>query len=108
MRRLLYSLALGPHPQRELTLTPRLGSTCPRLGVAAGASLAAGPPPALVVRSKGSYGEPRRTATGAKAAPPPRPNADASPQLPKLPASGYQLPVATSKTPNMNFEARSW
>src|SRR6185436_11860633 len=33
----LYSLALGPHPQRELTLTPRLGFACPRLGVAAGA-----------------------------------------------------------------------
>src|SRR3989442_1631270 len=31
------SLALGPHPQRELTLTPRRGFPCPRLGVAAGA-----------------------------------------------------------------------
>jgi hypothetical protein len=32
-----FSMALGPHPQRELTLTPRLGFACPRLGVAAGA-----------------------------------------------------------------------
>ena len=31
------SLALGPHPQRELTPMPRLGSPCPRLGMAAGA-----------------------------------------------------------------------
>src|SRR3989449_1277513 len=28
----LFSLALGPHPQRELTLTPRLGFPRPRLG----------------------------------------------------------------------------
>src|SRR2546428_11355939 len=42
---LLFSLALGPHPQRDLSLTPRLGFTGPRLGVAAGAfSLALGPP----------------------------------------------------------------
>src|SRR3989475_6345799 len=27
-----FSLALGPHPQRELTLTPRLGFPRPRLG----------------------------------------------------------------------------
>ena len=27
----------GPHPQRELTLMPRLGFACPRLGIAAGA-----------------------------------------------------------------------
>src|SRR5437867_9440990 len=33
-----YSLALGPHPQRELTLMPRLGFPCPRFGMAAGAS----------------------------------------------------------------------
>src|SRR6266508_4210216 len=33
-----YSLALGPHPQRELTPMPRLGFACPRLGMAAGAS----------------------------------------------------------------------
>src|SRR5436189_4342852 len=31
------SLALGPHPQRELTLMPRLGSAWPRLSMAAGA-----------------------------------------------------------------------
>src|SRR6187402_339850 len=31
------SLAPGPHPRRELTLTPRLGFPCPRLDVAAGA-----------------------------------------------------------------------
>ena len=30
-------LALGPHPQRELTLTPSRGFACPRLRVAAGA-----------------------------------------------------------------------
>ena len=35
----LFSLALGPHPQRVLTLMPRLGSkTVPRLGMAAGAA----------------------------------------------------------------------
>ena len=33
------SPALGPHPQRELTPIPRLGSACPRLGMAAGANL---------------------------------------------------------------------
>src|SRR5204863_232546 len=39
-------LALGPHPQRELTLTPSRGFTCSRLGVAAGAlPLALGPHP---------------------------------------------------------------
>ena len=32
-----FSLAPGPHPRRELTLTPRLGFAWPRLGVAAGA-----------------------------------------------------------------------
>src|SRR5258708_28438346 len=32
------ALAPGPHPRRELTLTPRLGAVRPRLGVAAGAS----------------------------------------------------------------------
>jgi hypothetical protein len=30
-------MALGPHPQRELSLMPRLGFACPRLGIAAGA-----------------------------------------------------------------------
>src|SRR2546422_249517 len=45
-RLIFFALALGPHPQRELTLTPRLGSPCPRLGVAAGAfALALGPHP---------------------------------------------------------------
>ena len=40
------ALALGPHPQRELTLIPRLGFPCPRLGMAAGAlALALGPHP---------------------------------------------------------------
>src|SRR4029450_8116307 len=34
------SLALGPHPQRELTPPPRLRFPCPRLGVAAGAHAA--------------------------------------------------------------------
>ncbi len=33
-----FPLAAGPHPRRELTLMPRLGFTCPRLGMAAGAS----------------------------------------------------------------------
>jgi MFS transporter, FSR family, fosmidomycin resistance protein len=32
-----FPLALGPHPQRELTQTPRRGYPCPRRGVAAGA-----------------------------------------------------------------------
>jgi hypothetical protein len=31
------SLALGPHPQRELTLMPRSGFAWPSLGMAAGA-----------------------------------------------------------------------
>jgi hypothetical protein len=34
-----FSIALGPHPQRELTLMPRLGFPCPQLGMAAGAAL---------------------------------------------------------------------
>ena len=33
-------LALGPHPQRELTLMPRLGVAWPRFGMAAGAEKA--------------------------------------------------------------------
>src|SRR5258706_6446387 len=33
----LFSIALGPHPQRVLTLMPRLGVARPRLGMAAGA-----------------------------------------------------------------------
>ena len=37
------ALAAGPHPARELTLTPSLGFPCPRSGVAAGAPLAVGP-----------------------------------------------------------------
>src|SRR5215471_5851974 len=39
-------LALGPHPQRELTLMSRRGFPCPRLDMAAGAgfSLALGAP----------------------------------------------------------------
>ena len=39
-------LAAGPHPRRELTLTPSLGFPCPHSGVAAGApALACGAPP---------------------------------------------------------------
>jgi len=34
-----FSLAPGPHPRRDLSLTPRLGFAWPRLGVAAGAAL---------------------------------------------------------------------
>ena len=34
-----FSLAPGPHPRRDLSLTPRLGFAWPRLGVAAGACL---------------------------------------------------------------------
>jgi len=41
---LLFSLALGPHPQRELTLMPRLGFSWPRLGIAAGAPFLPLPP----------------------------------------------------------------
>jgi hypothetical protein len=33
----IFPLAPGPHPRRELTLMPRLGFPCPRLGMAAGA-----------------------------------------------------------------------
>ena len=53
-----YALAAGPHPRRELTLTPSLGFPCPHSGVAAGAdffSLAAGPQPPLVAVGP-SYG----------------------------------------------------
>src|SRR4051794_22485207 len=32
-------MTLGSHPQRELTPIPRLGLPCPRLGMAAGATL---------------------------------------------------------------------
>jgi hypothetical protein len=32
-----FSMALGPHPQRELSLMPRFGFACPQLGMAAGA-----------------------------------------------------------------------
>src|SRR5215470_1326764 len=32
-----FPLAAGPHPHREPTLMPRLGSPCPRPGMAAGA-----------------------------------------------------------------------
>src|SRR5262245_64519355 len=39
LRRTRRSLGEGGHPQRELTLMPRLGSPCPRLGMAAGAPL---------------------------------------------------------------------
>jgi hypothetical protein len=51
---LFFSLALGPHPQRVLTLMPRLGSAHPRLGIAAGA--VSGFPPTLA----GGKGELRR------------------------------------------------
>src|SRR6267143_404220 len=38
----VYLLAAGPHPRRELTLMPRLGFPCPRLGMAAGAAFFTG------------------------------------------------------------------
>src|SRR5256885_13087606 len=66
--RLIYffALALGPHPQRELTLTPSRG----RLGVAAGAfALALGPHPQrelTLTPSRGRLG----VAAGAFALPP--------------------------------------
>jgi len=42
----LFFTGAGAPPRRELTLMPRLGSTGPRLGMAAGASiLARGPKP---------------------------------------------------------------
>src|SRR5204862_3189397 len=42
--RTFFALAPGPHPRRELTLTPRGGFACPPRGVAAGAfALAPGP-----------------------------------------------------------------
>ena len=40
------TLRAGPHPRRELTPMPRLGSACPRLGMAAGANLFTLPLPA--------------------------------------------------------------
>src|SRR5207247_1305302 len=43
----LFTLAAGIHPQRELTLMPRLGFACPRLGIAAGAPIHFAPSSAL-------------------------------------------------------------
>ena len=84
-RRRFYSLAAGPHPRRELTLTPSLGSPCPRSGVAAGASFTGGgapPPPrtdadtfARISMSSLRCGR-RRFFTGGGAPPPPRTDAD--------------------------------
>src|SRR5438093_9162199 len=73
MRRSSYRslLAPGPHPRRELTLTPRLGFACPRLGVAAGASFSywrQGPPPARTdadASLAALLGRQRRRAAGA-------------------------------------------
>src|SRR5436190_11667670 len=59
-RRFLLQLAAGPHPRRELTLMPRLGFPCPRLGMTAGAFFF----------------------TGGGAPPPPRTYADASTRIP--------------------------
>ena len=80
----------GPHPQRELTLMPRLGFTCPRLGMAAGALCtgAGAPPPARtdadasprIHMSSARHGR-RRLSTGAGAPPPARTDADASPRI---------------------------
>src|SRR3989441_3976028 len=85
-----FSPALGPHPQRELSLTPRLGFTRPRLRVAAGAfSLALGPHPQreLSLTPRLGFTRPRlRAAAGAfslaLANPPPaRAFADTSPRI---------------------------
>src|SRR2546428_5037362 len=83
-----FSPALGPHPQRELSLTPRLGFTRPRLRVAAGAfSLALGPHPQreLSLTPRLGFTRPRlRVAAGAFSlalGPPQRPIADASPRI---------------------------
>ena len=54
-----FPVALGPHPQRELTPMPRFGFTWPQLGMAAGAFFF----------------------TGAGAPPPARTDADAAPRL---------------------------
>src|SRR5947207_8704103 len=63
------ALALGPHPQRELTLTRSRGFPGPRLRVAAGAlALALGPHPQrelTLTRSRGFPGPRLRVAAGA-------------------------------------------
>src|SRR2546427_5935772 len=55
---IFFSLAAGPHPRRDLSLTRRLGFSGPRQRVAAGAFF-----------------------TGGGAPPPPRPFADTSPRI---------------------------
>src|SRR5437879_4964713 len=72
----LSSLALGPHPQRALTLMPRSGFAWPSLDIAAGAlHWRWGPPPPLGC----DHNELRRGSP--KAAPPTRTHADASLRL---------------------------
>jgi len=50
------SLALGPHPQRELTLMPRLGFARPRLGMAAGANQDASGPVGTIAAAATALG----------------------------------------------------
>src|SRR6266498_1631938 len=69
----IFALALGPHPQRDLTLTPRGGFACPPRGVAAGAfALALGPHPQrdLTLTPRRGFPWPRRrVAAGASEEP---------------------------------------
>ena len=73
----LLPLALGPHPQRELTLTPRGGFAGSPRGVAAGAfPLALGPHPQrdLTLTPRAGFTcPPRGVAAGAPHARPTRP-----------------------------------
>src|SRR2546427_28895 len=81
-------MALGPHPQRELTPMLAFGGPCPQARMAAGAtsSLALGPHPQreLTLTSRLGFPSPRldvaagaTSSTGAGAPPPARTDADA-------------------------------
>src|SRR2546428_7540822 len=80
------SLALGPHPQRELTLTPRRGFPCPRLGVAAGALHWGWGPTTVFLSRRGAHPPPRFSVP----CPPPPPPAVAD--LPPHPPPGFPRP----------------
>src|SRR3989475_8412170 len=101
-----HPLALGPHPQRELTQMPRLGFACPRLGMAAGAFCtgAGAPPPARTyadasprIRMSSARHGRGRFCTGAGAPPPARTDADTSPQI-KSPRLGVAAGAAHNFT----------
>src|SRR3989441_11945325 len=84
-----FSLAAGPHPRRELTLTPRRGFSRPRRRVAAGDfHCRPGPPPAAerhLHRRAGSpvlgAASPRALFKSPGAPPPPRTTPNPPPRL---------------------------